>query len=81
MSAHHDDHDPSKLAQPDSSSYSLHESVSQRGDVETSILPEGSLDPVYQAKAQVLNEAMQEIGMGRYQVRAKCLMYAQSQSR
>jgi hypothetical protein len=29
---------------------------------------EGSIDPVYQAKAHVLNRALQEIGMGRYQV-------------
>jgi hypothetical protein len=27
-----------------------------------------ALDPVYQAKAHVLNDALQEIGMGRYQV-------------
>ena len=30
---------------------------------------EGSVDPVYQAKARVLNQALQEIGMGKYQVR------------
>lgn len=30
---------------------------------------EGSVDPVYQAKARILNHALQEIGMGRYQVR------------
>lgn len=30
---------------------------------------EGSVDPVYQAKARVLNAALQEIGMGKYQVR------------
>ena len=30
---------------------------------------EGSVDPVYQAKARILNNALQEIGMGRYQVR------------
>jgi MFS family permease len=31
-------------------------------------LPEGTtLDPVYEAKARVLNRAIQEIGMGRYQ--------------
>ena len=30
---------------------------------------EGSVDPVYQAKAHVLNQAIQEIGMGKYQVR------------
>ncbi|KAI9454271.1 MFS general substrate transporter [Russula earlei] len=28
---------------------------------------EGSVDPVYQAKARVLNQALQEIGMGKYQ--------------
>ena len=26
------------------------------------------LDPVYQAKARILNDALQEIGMGKYQV-------------
>ena len=31
---------------------------------------EGGVDPVYQAKARLLNDAFQEIGMGRYQVRA-----------
>ena len=28
----------------------------------------GNVDPVYAAKAQVLNDAIQSIGMGRYQV-------------
>lgn len=32
------------------------------------ILPEGAVDPVYQAKAEVLNRAIQEIGFGKYQV-------------
>lgn len=31
---------------------------------------DGSVDPVYHAKARVLNQALQEIGMGKYQVRA-----------
>ncbi|KAF5002564.1 hypothetical protein FDECE_10594 [Fusarium decemcellulare] len=31
------------------------------------IIPKGALDPVYEAKARVLNRAIQEIGMGRYQ--------------
>ncbi|KAG8881170.1 hypothetical protein FRB98_004521 [Tulasnella sp. 332] len=31
------------------------------------ILPKGVLDPVYQAKIEVLNRAIQEIGFGRYQ--------------
>ena len=30
-------------------------------------LLKGSIDPVYEGKAQVLNNAIQEIGMGRYQ--------------
>jgi hypothetical protein len=29
---------------------------------------DGSIDPVYQAKARILNSAIQEIGMGKYQV-------------
>lgn len=33
------------------------------------LLEEGSVDPVYHAKARVLNQALQEIGMGKYQVR------------
>ncbi len=30
---------------------------------------DAAIDPVYQAKARVLNDAFQEIGMGKYQVR------------
>ena len=30
------------------------------------VYTEGSLDPVYQAKATILNDALQEIGMGKY---------------
>lgn len=30
---------------------------------------EDAIDPVYQAKARLLNEAIQQIGMGRYQAR------------
>jgi hypothetical protein len=33
------------------------------------VLETGVIDPVYQAKAHILNEALQEIGMGKYQVR------------
>ncbi|KAG6809662.1 hypothetical protein H0H92_015246 [Tricholoma furcatifolium] len=32
-----------------------------------SVFMGNAVDPVYQAKAKILNEAMQEIGMGRYQ--------------
>lgn len=31
------------------------------------VLDGGSVDPVYQAKAHVLNNAIQHIGMGKYQ--------------
>ena len=31
------------------------------------LVEEGHVDPLYQAKAQLLNDAIQEIGMGRYQ--------------
>lgn len=31
------------------------------------LVEEGHVDPCYQAKAQLLNDAVQEIGMGRYQ--------------
>ena len=33
------------------------------------------VDPVYQAKAHVLNQAIREIGMGRYQVSRKQVSY------
>lgn len=35
--------------------------------IPVSVLEDGSLDPVYEAKAKVLNKAIQDIGMGRYQ--------------
>jgi hypothetical protein len=34
----------------------------------------GSVDPVYHAKARVLNRALQEIRMGRYQVQIRTLL-------
>ncbi|CAM1503545.1 Fc.00g011360.m01.CDS01 [Cosmosporella sp. VM-42] len=34
---------------------------------DVAIIPKGVLDPVYEAKARVLNRAIQDIGMGRYQ--------------
>lgn len=36
-------------------------------EIGKSALPDGTFDPVYEAKARVLNRAIQEIGMGRYQ--------------
>ncbi|KAJ6615120.1 major facilitator superfamily domain-containing protein [Mycena sp. CBHHK59/15] len=32
-----------------------------------SIYPDDAVDPIYQAKARILNDALQDIGMGRYQ--------------
>jgi hypothetical protein len=41
--------------------------VAQIRDAPEGVLEEGSLDPVYEAKARVLNKAILELGMGRYQ--------------
>jgi hypothetical protein len=38
----------------------------------------GSVDPVYAAKAQALNDAIQSIGMGRYQVSLSFFLLVQS---
>lgn len=35
------------------------------------IYEDDAIDPVYRAKVHVLNNAMQEIGMGKYQVRPR----------
>jgi hypothetical protein len=32
------------------------------------IYTDDAVDPIYQAKARILNNALQEIGMGKYQV-------------
>lgn len=37
------------------------------------VLDEDTLDPVYTAKARILNKAVQDIGMGRYQWQVKPL--------
>lgn len=47
-----------------SSGYSFNDEPSI-ADVPT--LLKGAIDPVYESKAQVLNNAIQDIGMGRYQ--------------
>lgn len=41
--------------------------VARDGEAPVSVLEDGSLDPVYEAKAKMLNKAIQDIGMGRYQ--------------
>ena len=38
-----------------------------RGAYDETAIPAGTLDPVYEAKARVLNRAIQDIGMGNYQ--------------
>jgi len=43
------------------------QTVARDGEVPVSVLEDGSLDPVYEAKAKMLNKAMQDIGMGRDQ--------------
>ena len=49
-------------------------SIDRKSDIEVrtaceDMFEDGTVDPVYQAKARLLNSAIQEIGMGRYQVR------------
>ena len=51
-------------------------SIDRKSDIEVrtaceDMFEDGTVDPVYQAKARLLNSAIQEIGMGRYQVRAQ----------
>ncbi|KAL3960640.1 hypothetical protein ACCO45_005757 [Purpureocillium lilacinum] len=41
--------------------------VSDLSDDDAAIIPKGALDPVYEAKARILNRAIREIGMGWYQ--------------
>ncbi|KAK0617953.1 major facilitator superfamily transporter [Bombardia bombarda] len=36
-------------------------------DDDAAAIPPGQIDPVYEAKAKILNHAIQQIGMGRYQ--------------
>jgi hypothetical protein len=43
------------------------QTVARDGEAPVSVLEDGSLDPVYEAKAKMLNKAIQDIGMGRYQ--------------
>lgn len=61
--------DNEKRPQTRDGSDSFEDRGSARG-ARDDILPMGSVDPVYQAKAELLNAAIQEIGMGKYQVSA-----------
>lgn len=51
-------------------------SIDRKSDIEVrtaceDMYEDGTVDPVYQAKARLLNSAIQEIGMGKYQVRSQ----------
>jgi len=41
--------------------------IPRDASIDLAAIPKGTLDPVYEAKARVLNHAIQEIGMGWYQ--------------
>ena len=58
---------PSKPDEGDHSSNDV-QSIAPLDHAPQSVLEDDALDPVYAAKARVLNKAIQEIGMGRYQV-------------
>jgi hypothetical protein len=49
-----------------------HDTVIALEEAPAAVLKEGSLDPVYEAKARILNKAVQDIGMGKYQWQVKC---------
>lgn len=59
----------STTARPDSKDGDLDESITPYiADSELAVaLPKGTMDPVYEAKARLLNQAILDIGMGRYQ--------------
>lgn len=55
---------------------SIKEDGAPRSDVyvqaaNNDMFEDGTVNPVYQAKARLLNAAIQEIGMGKYQVRGR----------
>jgi hypothetical protein len=44
--------------------------IMKLGDATDIFSGSASLDPAYEAKARILNSSVQEIGMGKYQVRS-----------
>lgn len=50
----------------DNDSHSDHKAAHGLGLTEN-IFTDDAVDPIYQAKATILNDALQEIGMGKYQ--------------
>ncbi|KAF7918916.1 hypothetical protein EAE99_008641 [Botrytis elliptica] len=56
--------------EPDVKDGNVNNDYTQRSEVESlnlTAIPPGTIDPIYEAKARVLNEAIQDIGMGWYQ--------------
>lgn len=47
--------------------------VSVQAETQDIFTDDNSLDPIYKAKARILNDALQEIGMGKYQVSSSYL--------
>lgn len=41
--------------------------TSRPGGLTEDLFTDDAVDPVYQARARILNDALQEIGMGKYQ--------------
>jgi hypothetical protein len=60
-----------KVDEEEQGKYATHE-VPSMDEAPAGVLEEGSLDPVYEAKARLLNKAIQDIGMGRYQWQVSC---------
>ena len=57
---------PSKVAASVNSKSSFNNELPNEEELVPTLL-KGSIDPVYEGKAQVLNSAIQDIGMGWYQ--------------
>jgi hypothetical protein len=63
-----------KVAEEEQGKYVTHE-IPAIHEAPVGVLEEGSLDPVYEAKARVLNKAIQDIGMGKYQWQVGAPLY------
>jgi hypothetical protein len=72
--------DPTKLQDEERKTSSPVE-IASIDQAPAAVLEEGSLDPVYEAKAKVLNKAIQDIGMGRYQWQVSCYLEISSMSK
>lgn len=58
---------PTKTVDDAHSQHATHE-IPSLARAPKGVLEDDALDPVYAAKARVLNKAIQDIGMGKYQV-------------